>query len=511
MPASALGVASGGTPIKKAGGAGSRGASPLRTAGSPAPAKAKPRAGTPLKEGSAAKPAAASKGGAAGKKRPPSAPAPGSFIASKKWDGPRDGMVFQNGPHGVGYYLDPSGSSGSGAGASSSSARSDVVSSAREEVQLDAADVFATLPMTMQVAFEARDIAALDAALAALPPAEAEVHMKRCVASGLWDPDGAGGKAASYLEQEPSPTGESDAPGGSAASSPSATSDGGMAADAAAEEAAAEAEAAALEQRAAASGASASNELFERGPYRAGSGGPKSDAPKKGGSSSSGGKADDKPSPPARKGRAAAGSSSTAGKGADGPQLQALQEQLETMAASLRVEQQARAAAEAEVQRAQTQVQRLLEKLDAAERFKSDEARAMSAASDVQKRLQQENEQLRRQLAATGADVPPPAEAQKGADAAAEADAAAAASSSAFDADIVAAENVAELGFPPASLDPDEVLLSLPQSMQAAFDALDVQALHASLAALPPAEASEYMRRCVASGLWDPNGPGGDA
>ena len=27
-------------------------------------------------------------------------------------------------------------------------------------------------------------------------------------------------------------------------------------------------------------------------------------------------------------------------------------------------------------------------------------------------------------------------------------------------------------------------------------------------AALPPAEASEYMRRCVASGLWDPNGAG---
>jgi TRAP-type C4-dicarboxylate transport system substrate-binding protein len=44
-----------------------------------------------------------------------------------------------------------------------------------------------------------------------------------------------------------------------------------------------------------------------------------------------------------------------------------------------------------------------------------------------------------------------------------------------------------------------------------AFDALDVQALHAALAALPPAEASEYMRRCVASGLWDPNGGGGEA
>ena len=47
--------------------------------------------------------------------------------------------------------------------------------------------------------------------------------------------------------------------------------------------------------------------------------------------------------------------------------------------------------------------------------------------------------------------------------------------------------------------------------MQDAFDALDVAALHAALAALPPAEASEYMRRCVASGLWDPNGAGGGA
>ena len=32
-----------------------------------------------------------------------------------------------------------------------------------------------------------------------------------------------------------------------------------------------------------------------------------------------------------------------------------------------------------------------------------------------------------------------------------------------------------------------------------------------SVAALPPAEASEYMRRCVASGLWDPNGGGAEA
>ena len=86
-----------------------------------------------------------------------------------------------------------------------------------------------------------------------------------------------------------------------------------------------------------------------------------------------------------------------------------------------------------------------------------------------------------------------------------------AASSAPFDADKVSPDHIEALGFPPASLDPDEVLASLPVAMQAAFDALDVQALHAALAALPPAEASEYMRRCVASGLWDPNGAGGEA
>ena len=34
------------------------------------------------------------------------APAPGEFIPSEKFDGAKPGMVFQNGPHGCGYYLD---------------------------------------------------------------------------------------------------------------------------------------------------------------------------------------------------------------------------------------------------------------------------------------------------------------------------------------------------------------------------------------------------------------------
>ena len=57
----------------------------------------------------------------------------------------------------------------------------------------------------MNCAFE--DCLLLDAALAALPPDEAETHMQRCISSGLWDPNGGGGG-----EQEPSPTGESDEP-----------------------------------------------------------------------------------------------------------------------------------------------------------------------------------------------------------------------------------------------------------------------------------------------------------
>ena len=148
----------------------------------------------------------------------------------------------------------------------------------------------------------------------------------------------------------------------------------------------------------------------------------------------------------------------------------------------------------------------------------------MSAARDVHKRLQEENEVLRRLLAEGGKSVEAIEEAiEKGSTAAntkkggankAEGGGAKASSSSSkadaapFDAEKEPAETIPEISFPPASLDPDVVLQSLPQTMQQAFDALDVQALHAALAALPPAEASEYMRRCVASGLWDPNGGG---
>lgn len=52
---------------------------------------------------------------------------------------------------------------------------------------LDPVEVFESLPESMQEAFESRDTDALKAALMAMPPDEAELHMKRCVDSGLWN------------------------------------------------------------------------------------------------------------------------------------------------------------------------------------------------------------------------------------------------------------------------------------------------------------------------------------
>lgn len=52
---------------------------------------------------------------------------------------------------------------------------------------LDPQDVFDTLPESMQEAFESREKGQLEAALKAMPPGEAEYHMKRCVDSGLWN------------------------------------------------------------------------------------------------------------------------------------------------------------------------------------------------------------------------------------------------------------------------------------------------------------------------------------
>lgn len=432
-------------------------------------------------------------------------------------------MVFRSGPHGQGYYQDL----GADKGGTSGSAP---VSAASSERELDAAEVFALLPLSMQVAFEARDINALDAALSAMPPEEAELCMSRCVSSGLWDPNGGAGGGAG-IEQEPSPTGESDEPR-SCQSSPGAAATSDSSPNAVEDEMQADvgapkARGAAAESAVAASGA---NELFERGPYRPGSGGAASDAAKtlkapktanepadtSAGVKASAGKAKAAVAVPKAVAASGGGVSSSSkpgvgkvhpgGGGATSAQIAALTEQLDAANRTAAMERQGRQMVEQELDKTNVQVERLLSKLDAAEAFKSDEAKAMSAARIAQKRLQDENEQLRRLLSEAGTTTEAIAAALEGASAGSGMDDEA---RHAFDAEKADPETIEDMGFPPASLDPDVVLLSLPLSMQQAFDALDVAALHGALAALPPAEASEYMRRCVASGLWDPNGAGG--
>lgn len=71
----------------------------------------------------------------------------------------------------------------------------------------------------MQKCFESRDIGSLQEAVAKMPEEEAKYHMKRCVDSGLWVPEG--GKAT---KAETSETNETDAAGTSASDSKTSTS-----------------------------------------------------------------------------------------------------------------------------------------------------------------------------------------------------------------------------------------------------------------------------------------------
>ena len=52
---------------------------------------------------------------------------------------------------------------------------------------LDPLEVFESLPVSMQEAFESRQKEALEEALRSMPVEEAEYHMKRCIDSGLWN------------------------------------------------------------------------------------------------------------------------------------------------------------------------------------------------------------------------------------------------------------------------------------------------------------------------------------
>ncbi|KAL7515589.1 hypothetical protein ACHAXN_013165 [Cyclotella atomus] len=52
---------------------------------------------------------------------------------------------------------------------------------------LDPLEVFESLPVSMQEAFESREKSKLEEALLGMPQEEAKYHMKRCVDSGLWN------------------------------------------------------------------------------------------------------------------------------------------------------------------------------------------------------------------------------------------------------------------------------------------------------------------------------------
>jgi len=55
----------------------------------------------------------------------------------------------------------------------------------------------------------------------------------------------------------------------------------------------------------------------------------------------------------------------------------------------------------------------------------------------------------------------------------------------------------------PGGLDPLEVIESLPQSMQAAFESRDTDQLRQALMEMDPKDAEYHMKRCVDSGLWN--------
>lgn len=501
---------------------GLRRASPIRSSSPSRDApNLKARNASPPRGGLLMNVPAASKGTV--KKRPP--PVPRSFVVANEFYGTRPGMVFKAGSHGVGYYLD---------------SNAPLLPLLARESIMDAAEVFALLPMTMQTAFEARDIAALDAALAALPPAEAEVHMHHCVASGLWDPEGGGSEV-------PSPTGNETLTSLSAGSPAAADPVKRVIAYAKVAGNRVAAAELALELRAPqqANGSEAMRSpdappptgmLFERASFvkpRSGNASPRiCDSPI---ATSAAKPVADSPLPQRRAKPPVRVAATSAEPAADEPEpqptpvlntqlvvnkakpgicvgtaqenqkLQAMGEQLEGLATSLRVEQQARVEAEAEIDRMQAQISCLHTKLDDADSFHSG---AMADVKEALLRLHEENARLRLTLLAAetaathGASpavpnspepaTPSPVRTEN--------------SHSPIDEPVTPHWAVTGIGFSPSSLDPDVVLVSLPQAIQTAFDSLDVNELHTALAALPPAEAAEHMRRCVASGLWDPNG-----
>ena len=55
----------------------------------------------------------------------------------------------------------------------------------------------------------------------------------------------------------------------------------------------------------------------------------------------------------------------------------------------------------------------------------------------------------------------------------------------------------------PGGLDPLEVVETLPEVMQKAFESRDVEELKKALMSLDPKDAEYHMKRCIDSGLWN--------
>lgn len=68
---------------------------------------------------------------------------------------------------------------------------------------LDPAEVFESLPQTLQDCFEKRDTDLLKQVIASMPEDEAKYHMKRCVESGLWVADANAGEHGLLEEKVP--------------------------------------------------------------------------------------------------------------------------------------------------------------------------------------------------------------------------------------------------------------------------------------------------------------------
>jgi len=67
-----------------------------------------------------------------------------------------------------------------------------------------------------------------------------------------------------------------------------------------------------------------------------------------------------------------------------------------------------------------------------------------------------------------------------------------------------AEEKAARLG--PGGLDPLEVVDTLPEELKACFESQDIGQLKTAIANMDPSQAAYHMKRCVASGLWVPEG-----